>query len=39
MVLPTFEYVAAHSIEEAGNLAAQLGDTCVVMAGGSRFPY
>jgi len=35
MALPTFEYVAAHSIEEAGSLAAELGDKCVVMAGGT----
>ncbi|MBP1750070.1 MAG: carbon monoxide dehydrogenase medium chain, partial [Deltaproteobacteria bacterium] len=35
MVLPMFDYVAAHSIEEAGNLAAQRGDKCVVMAGGT----
>jgi CO/xanthine dehydrogenase FAD-binding subunit len=35
MSLPKFDYVAAHSIEEAGNLAAEAGDKCVVMAGGT----
>ncbi len=35
MALPKFDYVAAHSIEEAGNLASELGDKCIVLAGGT----
>ncbi len=35
MSLPKFDYVAAHSIEEAGSLAEKLGNKCVVMAGGT----
>lgn len=35
MSLPKFEYIAAKSIEEAANLAAELGDKCMVMAGGT----
>ena len=35
MSLPKFNYVAAHSIEEGGALAAELGDRCVVLAGGT----
>jgi len=35
MSLPKFEYVIAHSIEEAGNLAVELGDNCMIMAGGT----
>lgn len=35
MPLPKFNYVAAHSIEEAGSRAAELGDRCIVMAGGT----
>jgi len=35
MALPVFDYVAAHSIEEAGSVAAGLGDRCVVLAGGT----
>ncbi|OPY66192.1 MAG: Carbon monoxide dehydrogenase medium chain [Syntrophorhabdaceae bacterium PtaU1.Bin034] len=35
MALPRFDYVTAHSLEEAGNLAAELGDKCVVLAGGT----
>ena len=35
MALPVFHYVAAQSIEEAGSVAAGLGDKCVVLAGGT----
>lgn len=35
MTLPKFEYIAAQSIEEAANLAAEMGDKCMVMAGGT----
>jgi CO/xanthine dehydrogenase FAD-binding subunit len=35
MSLPKFDYVAAHSIEEACNLAVELGDKCIIMAGGT----
>jgi len=35
MPLPKFEYVAAHSIEEAANMAAEMGGKCLVMAGGT----
>lgn len=35
MALPMFDYVAAHSIEEAAGLAAESGDKYVVMAGGT----
>ena len=35
MTLPKFEYIAAQSIEEAANLAAELGEKCMVMAGGT----
>jgi len=35
MPLPKFEYVAAHSIEEAANMAAEMGSKCLVMAGGT----
>lgn len=35
MSLPKFEYIAAQSIEEAANLAAEMGDKCMVMAGGT----
>jgi len=35
MSLPKFEYIAAQSIEEAGNLAVELGKNCRIMAGGT----
>jgi aerobic carbon-monoxide dehydrogenase medium subunit len=35
MSLPKFDYVAAQSIEEAGNLAVELGGKCVILAGGT----
>ena len=35
MSLPKFEYIAAQSIEEAANLAAEMGDKCMIMAGGT----
>jgi len=35
MTLPRFEYIAAQSIEEAGNLAVELGKNCRIMAGGT----
>jgi carbon-monoxide dehydrogenase medium subunit len=35
MTLPKFEYKAAHTIQEACNFAAEMGDKCVVMAGGT----
>lgn len=35
MSLPKFEYIAAQSIEQAGNLAVELGKNCRVMAGGT----
>lgn len=35
MTLPKFEYIAAKSIEEAGNLAFELGADCKIMAGGT----
>lgn len=36
MSLPKFEYFAPRSIEEAGNLIAEMGDKSVVMAGGTN---
>lgn len=35
MTLSKFEYIAAQSLEEAANLAAELGNKCMVMAGGT----
>lgn len=35
MTLNKFEYIAAQSLEEAANLAAELGSKCMVMAGGT----
>jgi len=35
MSLPRFEYISAKSLEEAAGLKAKLGDTSVVMAGGT----
>lgn len=35
MSLPRFEYIAATCIEDAGNLAAKLGVSCKIMAGGT----
>ncbi len=35
MTLPRFEYIAAQSIEEASNLAIELGEKCKLMAGGT----
>ena len=40
MSLPNFEYKAAQTMEEACNLKAELGDKCVVIAGGTdMIPY
>ncbi|HWQ80398.1 MAG TPA: xanthine dehydrogenase family protein subunit M [Anaerovoracaceae bacterium] len=35
MTLSKFEYIAAQSLGEAANLAAELGEKCMVMAGGT----
>lgn len=35
MSLPKFEYIAAKSLAEAANLKVELGDKCVIMAGGT----
>ena len=35
MSLPKFEYIAAGSIEEAANLAFDMGSKCMVIAGGT----
>ena len=35
MTLPNFEYKRAQTIEEACNFMAEMGDKCVVMAGGT----
>lgn len=35
MVLPKFEYLAAHTVEEASNLQVELGAGAKLMAGGT----
>jgi carbon-monoxide dehydrogenase medium subunit len=35
MTLPRFSYIKAQTIEEAARLAAEMGDACMVMAGGT----
>ena len=35
MALPKFEYIVAKSLEEAASKKAELGDKCVIMAGGT----
>lgn len=35
MSYPKFEYIAAQTLEEASNLALELGDKCKIMAGGT----